>query len=254
MTSKRRSYSAKLKLEAVNFAMENNNCAAGRKYGVNEKLIRDWIKNADKIKAMPKTKLTDRSKKCLFPTLEETVAAWVEENRNNGLIITRNQIRLKAKSIARAEKLQHFTGSNSWCSRFMIRNNLVLRQKTKIAQKLPDDYEEKITNFHRFIIRQRQRFGYDLSFIGNMDETPVWFDMPGAKTVHNRGEKTILVKTTGHEKSRFTVVLACLANGVRLKPMVIFKRKTQPKRKFPAGVVAHNQPKDWMDESGSVDK
>ena len=44
MTSKRRSYSAKLKLEAVNVAMENNNCAAGRKYDVNEKLIRDWIK------------------------------------------------------------------------------------------------------------------------------------------------------------------------------------------------------------------
>ena len=108
----------------------------------------------------------------------------------------------------------------------MIRKNLVLRQK-KNVQKLPGDYEEKITNFHRFIIRQRQRFGYDLSFIGIMDETPVWLDMPGAKTVHNRGEKTILVKTTGHEKSRFTVVLACLANGVRLKPMVIFKRKTQ---------------------------
>ena len=68
----------------------------------------------------------------------------------------------------------------------MIRNNLVLRKKTKIAQKLPGEYEENITNFHRFIIRQRQRFGYNLSFIGNMDETPVWFDMPGAKTVHNR--------------------------------------------------------------------
>ena len=65
-----------------------------------------------------------------------------------------------------------------------------------------------------------------------------------------RGEKTILVKTTGHEKSRFTVVLACLANGVGLKPMVIFKRKTQPKGNFPAGVVVHNQPKGWMDESG----
>ena len=105
----------------------------------------------------------------------------------------------------------------------MHRNNLVLRQKTKIAQKLPAHYEEKVTNFHRFIIRQRERHGYDLSLIGNMDETPVWFDMPCASTVNSKGEKTVLVKTTGHEKSRFTVVLACMANGVHLKPMIIFK-------------------------------
>ena len=32
--------------------------------------------------------------------------------------------------------------------------------------------------------------------------------------------------------------------------MVIFKRKTQPKGNFPAGVVVRNQPKGWMDESG----
>ena len=86
--------------------------------------------------------------------------------------------------------------------------------------------------------------------IGNMDETPVWFDMPTSKTVDSVGVKTVLLKTTGHEKTRFTVVLACLADGTKLKPMVIFKRKTMPKDNFPAGVVVHNHPKGWMDESG----
>ena len=42
-----------------------------------------------------------------------------------------------------------------------------------------------------------------------MDEMPVWFDMPSARTVNAKGAKTVLVHTTGHEKSRFTVVLAC---------------------------------------------
>lgn len=88
---------------------------------------------------------------------------------------------------------------------------------------------------------------YDLVYIGNMDETPVWFDMPSAKTVNSKGKKTVLVNTTGHEKSRFTVVLTCLADGTRLKPMVIFKRKTIPKEKFPPGVIIHCHPKGWMD-------
>ena len=35
-------YSAKFKLQVVNFADKTNNCAASRKFGVNEKLVRDW--------------------------------------------------------------------------------------------------------------------------------------------------------------------------------------------------------------------
>ena len=78
----------------------------------------------------------------------------------------------------------------------------------------------------------------------------MWFDMPSARTVNAKGAKTVLVNTTGHEKSRFTVVLACLADGTKLKPMVIFKRKTLPKENFPPGVLVHCHPKGWMDEAG----
>ena len=56
------------------------------------------------------------------------------------------------------------------------------------------------------------------------------------------------MRTTGNEKSSFTVVLACHANGQKLPPMVIFKRKTLPKENFPAGVVIKVTPKGWMDE------
>ena len=83
-----------------------------------------------------------------------------------------------------------------------------------------------------------------------MDETPVWFDMPAVRTVESRGAKTVFVKTTSHEKTRFTVVLACLADGTKLKPMVVFKRKTMPKERFSSGVVIHVHPRGWMDEEG----
>jgi hypothetical protein len=84
-----------------------------------------------------------------------------------------------------------------------------------------------------------------------MDETPMMFDLPENRTVHNKGEKTVTVKTTGHEKTHFTVVLACMADGVKLKPMVIFKWKTLPKKaKFPPGIIVRAHPKGWMDEDG----
>ena len=164
--------------------------------------------------------------------------------------MTRNLIRIKAKAMASDQQMSNFQAMNSWCTRFLRRRNFVLRHKTKIAQKPPEDLEEKITSFHRFVIKRRKETNYELVHIGNTDETPVWFDMPLARTVNARGERTVLVNTTGHEKSSFTVVLLCLANGTKLKPMVIFKRKTIPKENIPAGVVVHCQPKVWMDEEG----
>lgn len=39
-----------------------------------------------------------------------------------------------------------------------------------------------------------------------------------------------------------------MADGTKLKPMVVFKRKTMPKEKLPAGVLVHVNEKGWMNE------
>jgi len=128
----------------------------------------------------------------------------------------------------------------------------MLRQRTKIAQMLPAALEEKIESFHQFIIKHRKQHSYDLSKIGNMDETPMTFDLPPNRTVNPAGAKTVMIKTTGHEKTRFTVVLACMADGTKLRPVVIFKGKTLPKNvKFVPGVIVQAHPKGWMDEAGT---
>lgn len=42
-----------------------------------------------------------------------------------------------------------------------------------------------------------------------MDETPVTFDLPGNITLdpYTCSSKTVLVKTSGHEKTHFTVIM-----------------------------------------------
>ena len=250
MPNKRMKHEARFKIKVVEFALATNNSAAGRKFGVNEKLVRDWRRHFDQIKTLSKTKCAERGMKCSWPDLEKHLVSWVEENRNSGYIVTRNQILLEGKSWARKNNVAGFTGRRSWCSRFMKRHNLVLRQKTKISQKLPEDLDEKITDFHSFVIKRRKRHDYDLKQIGNMDETPTWFDMPSSRTMNKAGAKTVFVRTSGHEKVRFTTVLGCMADGTKLKPMVIFKGKTMPKENFPPGIVVHVHPKGWMDEAG----
>ena len=50
-------------------------------------------------------------------------------------------------------------------------------------------------------------------------------------------------------KNRLTVVLTCAGDGSKLKPLVIFKRKTMPKIANKHGVVVAVQQKGWMDEN-----
>lgn len=71
---------------------------------------------------------------------------------------------------------------------------------------------EKLVAFQRYVINLRKKHSYPLDQIGNADPTPVFFDMPTSVTVNKKGEKSVIVKSTGIEKSRVTVMLACLAD------------------------------------------
>ncbi|TWW54946.1 hypothetical protein D4764_0131910 [Takifugu flavidus] len=48
------------------------------------------------------------------------------------------------------------------------------------------------------------------SHITNMDEIPLTFNIPQSG---EKGTITVAIRTTGHEKSSFTVVLGCHGNG-----------------------------------------
>ena len=49
-----------------------------------------------------------------------------------------------------------------------------------------------------------------------MDEVPLTFDVPSNETVDVKGAKTIMIKTSGNEKTCYTVVLVCCADGTKL--------------------------------------
>lgn len=88
----------------------------------------------------------------------------------------------------------------------------------------------KWTVFPFFTLKEHKDYDYQLSSIGNMDETPMSMDLPINRTVNLKGENTVTIRTTGNKKSNFTVVLSCLADGTKLKPIVMIlclKKKIQ---------------------------
>ena len=159
-----------------------------------------------------------------------------------GIAVSGLFLRLKAKKLCSDPD---FKASLGWYQNWKKRHAISFRTKTTLAQRLPQDLEEKTIQFHRFMIAARQRHGYSLSRIFNMDETPMRFELPSSRTVP--------VKSCEAEKRSFTVTLAVATDGSKLPPAVIFKGVRTPRDlAVPDSVRVSFHKKGWMDEKGKL--
>ena len=97
-----------------------------------------------------------------------------------GIAVSGLMLRLKAKEFSEDPE---FKASLGWYQKWKRRHSVSLRTKTTLAQCLPEDLEQQTVECHRFVITTRQRHGYSLSRIFNMDETLMRFELPSSRTL-----------------------------------------------------------------------
>ena len=134
---KRISYKIPFKLEVVKYAKEHGNRAAERHFGPppTEKMIREWRKQEDQLQKTDKTKQCFRGHAAKWPQLEIDMKEWITRHRNNGFSVSTKMITDEAKCLAAEKGTEDFTGSPSWCHRFMKRSGLAVCTKTSLAKK-----------------------------------------------------------------------------------------------------------------------
>ncbi|CAB4489943.1 pogo transposable element with KRAB domain [Rhizophagus irregularis DAOM 181602=DAOM 197198] len=150
-------------------------------YSLEEKLI--VVKQSSKWEEENKKKKHSETsgRKAFYLKAEKILYSWIIEQRKKGFAINYISIRLQMCKILKESSIQalysvgeyEFQRNLSWINSFIKRFGLSLRRKTKISQKLPEDLEEKLDEFRRYIIRLKTLYNFDLNSIFNMDETPV---------------------------------------------------------------------------------
>ena len=178
--------------------------------------------------------------------LKNMLKKWVIDHWKNGIAVSTKMILIEVRRLAIELSITDFAGTTSWCERFMRRNGLCMCTKTTVVQKLPCEYERKSVEFHKYVINMRKKLCFEIGQLGNMDEVPLMFDVPSNKQWMLK-VKTTMIKTFGNEKTCYTVVLVCCADGTKLPPLLIFKRKMLPKDVIPHGIYIHVHSKGWMD-------
>ena len=123
----------------------------------------------------------NRGSKAHHHNLEKALIKWIQDTRRDCLGVNTTIVRLQALRLAKEQSITEFKKSMNWCRRFFGRNNLSIRRRTTISQRLPSDHEELLMKFQIYVIKMRQKYDYDMSQIGNgrlaensMDETQRW--------------------------------------------------------------------------------
>ena len=109
--------------------------------------------------------------------------------------------------------------------RFLHSNKIVLRAVTHGCQRLPEQLQREALDsieHARLKIVGPNRYP---SFVINMDQTPIFFDMSSGKTLNISDERTVNGRTTSSSTLLVTVSVIATASGELLQPMIVFKGK-----------------------------
>ena len=154
----------------------------------------------------------------------------------------------KAKYFYESEK-SFFVASNGWFNNFMRRDGFSLRRKTTTAQQDAERLTDKLILHILHACRLSIKYKYPPSSIA-VDETSVWNEMMSSTTIDKQGAKSVCLKTTGHEKCIVSVYLAPLADGTKLKPLVVFRTAKRESKsldeEFKSRCVVKSSGNAWM--------
>ena len=207
----RRAYTVKKKmqiLEDLRVKYNGIKSMCSKSEGIPRPTLILWIKEAEKFKLVSSSRVEsvkrvrhmldpeEKNKRAKFPEVESKLMERIKEQRAKGLTVSCTILQMEGKRIFDQlhasdsnESATTFTASLGWVSKFLHRYNLVQRSFTPIGQMVPAHAAQLVSEMFRLF--DDKAVGIKHADIANMDETPVYFDMPGGRTYDMRGIKTV---------------------------------------------------------------
>ncbi len=120
----KRSFTPAFKLQVIKRAEENTNRSAAKEFNIDDKMVREWRKQKERLEALPPEKLERKmgnsGLRPLLPELEKTLVEWIKTQPKRP---TNVQIQAKALEL-NANEVVDFKASRGWLDKFMHRHSL----------------------------------------------------------------------------------------------------------------------------------
>lgn len=170
------SYKLGFKIRVINYRNTHNVSQTASKYGIDRKLVRNWVKDKAKILAQNHK---DKRVRCVspregkYPELEDNIYEWITKEREDGRLVSGDAIQTKARQLNTYGN--GFVVSNGWLQRFLKRKRLVRRRVTTSGRALPANAKFEINQFIQDCHKFRDP-NFDNRLLLNMDETSIYLD------------------------------------------------------------------------------
>lgn len=170
-----RSYKLWFKVNVINYKANHSINQTALKFGIDRKLVRNWIKQRGQILAQSSKATRSRvssPQDGKYVDLEEQLFNWISERRVEGMLVSGSSVQAKALELSTDRQ---FKASNGWLARFLRRRRLVTRRITTSGRALPVNSRDTI----RMFLEQCGRFrvnNFDRRILLNMDETSIYLD------------------------------------------------------------------------------
>lgn len=175
-----------------------------------------------------------------YGEIDDMLMQYLQEKRSAGVRVTGKALKYEALRLHKNNGSQSFKASCGWFRSFKKRHNISFRRATHISQQSKAVTDDRVDKFLSFVLRMRRHRQYHDRGIGNMDETPVWLEMPGTTTLEKVGADTVSVASAGKHKMRYTAKLAAFADGTKLPVLVLLPGVRPPKKDIvPHGIIIH---------------
>ncbi|CAI7918446.1 unnamed protein product [Closterium sp. NIES-54] len=233
---KRQAYTAAEKLKWVaQLDLAVSVRALARESGIHRKCLANWKRAAEFLKEAhsARCRMHGRGRASWYRPMEIKVYERLLDWRRKGTAVSVSRLQEWSREFMKIlYPLVKWKGSQRWSDRFHV--------------------AEQCKNFWQFVRDKRRERGIETTWIINANQTPLWLEMPATTTVDQTGVRSVPIRSAGYQKERVTVMLACTADGMKLRPWVFFKRKTVPKGVFPPDVVVSCHENGWMDANGVI--
>ncbi|KAJ8895058.1 hypothetical protein PR048_000383 [Dryococelus australis] len=151
---------------------------------------------------------------------DELLLEWVLTQLEQGHTVSLANLQARALALLADTTTTPFKASLGWAIRFCKRYPELLYHYPTVESRLPQSLMTKVDEFRMFLQRIIQEKCVKLSAVGCMDEFHV--NLSDLLSVNaESGSRRQLLRQPRLGNCHVTVVLACLADGVLLPPMVI---------------------------------
>ncbi|KAH6928678.1 hypothetical protein HPB50_018437 [Hyalomma asiaticum] len=124
--SRRQIYTAEFKRQVILFFENSSNCAAQHEFDVNEKLIRGWWKQRDRLFACNGQRRAFRGPATgRHDALEKELRLHVEGECAKGFPVSCENIQMKAQQLAQRDRIDRPRGGAASCDRVGLSQNIL---------------------------------------------------------------------------------------------------------------------------------